>query len=475
LAVPKAAVREVVVQEAAEPRVTPRISADTAVYNELAFDNSVLYRCLQNNLRAYEIYLQSEAVIFDDFFSSFSSQQSPKEEPKAWTGVWNYEQILEMTTGSVSKVLGDRYAVVDTYPQRARLPAPPFMFVDRVTYLDAEFGQYRPSRMIYEYDIRDDCILLMAKSTISYVLLTESAHAAILLFSYIGIDVLSSGTLRYRILDTEVQFHSDFPILGDTLRGILDFVSYSKNGATTLVKLQCSCFSGDRLVMSMNLTGGFFTAQDLTNTKGVLTGAKQFEQIEHTAPDFGIAAIRRQGPLLLDLDLFFNGDYGPKMYATRDAETAEKLYINPLTRMVDRIIALDFDGGTFGCGQVVAEKHIDSSHWSFLVHFINDPVLPGSLLAEVSNQLQILFALNTGHLDNGDYYLSSLKDLAVKSYFRGQVRPVDSIIRYEQSFRKIIEVDGKASLVSDCNVYWQGIHIVKIQNISVCIERRDSH
>ncbi|MDR3120360.1 MAG: hypothetical protein LBU58_03355, partial [Clostridiales bacterium] len=431
--------------------------------------SALLAESLRNNFRAYMLYAENEAMLLR---AAYAGNRRPAPVP-AKRPIWDLPQIIEMTRGSMANVLGESYRALDGRSVRARMPLPPFLFVSRVTGLNAEFGQLKPSRIEMEYDIGGDCVLLMSKSTVSYVMLTESSHVAILLLAYIGIDLMAQDAQCYRILDTKVYYHNDFPIKGETIRGVLEFVDFKQNGRTTLVNSKYACYSGGDLVLSMDLTGGFFTAQDLDVLKGLVRPARRPQK-----PIPGIAAAvsdhpRNENPLR-DLQGFYDGLYGPNLLPKRGAPKAERYYIVPKARMLDRVVSVEHNGGDYGMGKVTAEMKIDAGFWAFEAHFLNDPVFPASFLAEAANQIQVLFAINAGYVrEDKNYLLSYLKDLPVKSSYRGQIRPVESLIRYEQHFKAIEESEGRLLLISDYEVFWQGVCVARIEDISLIFEEMD--
>ncbi len=70
--------------------------------------------------------------------------------------IWDTPDLLEFAGGSIARVFGPEYAVIDGYARRVRLPMPPYLLVSRVTELDAERGEYKPSTVTTEYDIPHD-------------------------------------------------------------------------------------------------------------------------------------------------------------------------------------------------------------------------------------------------------------------------------------------------------------------------------
>jgi 3-hydroxyacyl-[acyl-carrier protein] dehydratase/trans-2-decenoyl-[acyl-carrier protein] isomerase len=63
-----------------------------------------------------------------------------------------------------------------------------------------------------------------------------------------------------------------------------------------------------------------------------------------------------------------------------------KLPVNNML-MVDRIIRINENGGTFGKGEIIAELDINPKLWFFDCHFIGDPVMPGCLGLDAMWQL----------------------------------------------------------------------------------------
>jgi acyl transferase domain-containing protein/3-hydroxymyristoyl/3-hydroxydecanoyl-(acyl carrier protein) dehydratase len=411
---------------------------------------------LKNNLNAYEKYLENERLLLDWLIRTNTRRV-----------VWDYEQILEITAGSPSKVWGKKYEALDSLAKRARVPLPPFLFFNRVVGIGAEFGQLKPSWIEVETDINDDSILLISKNIITPIILAESSHAAILLLSYIGIDIIYGEGAGYRILNTQEEYYNDLPVRGDTLRSRLEFTDFVKSGSVTLVKSNYSCYKGNKLILTLKLLGGFFTERDLVDANGILS-KKKSELTPQMPP------LPKYKPLVQpvkDLAGLADGKYGPLLFPTRTSTEAERFYINPMIRMLDRIISMDLSGGDYGLGMIIAEKDIDENHWTFKVHFKNDPVFPGTLLAETTCQIQFLFAIYTGYI-KGDrkYFLPSNKRAPIKSTFRGEIKPVASTIRFIQHIKEITETDNEVFLAADCDVYWQGKHVARMEDYCLIIE-----
>ena len=411
-------------------------------------------QALNNNVLAYSTYVDNEMHLLD----WLARRDSGAVRRKSHT-IWDRDQILEITGGSPSKVWGKRYEALDSLTVRARMPMPPFLFVDRVTGIDAEFGKFRPSWLETETDVTDDCILLTSDHMITPTLLAESSHSAILLMSYLGIDLISGGGVGYRILNSQGVYHNDIPMRGETVHSRLEFTDFINSGSMTLVKSKFWCYnSDDKLIVSFDLLGGLFTEQDLAAND---SGSQQMPVMPQFTPL----------PEPYSNDKLYDGSQGPLFYPRRTSLEAEPVFVNPRIQMVDRIIAFDLNGGDYGLGLIVAEKDIDENHWSFKVHFMNDPVFPGTLLSEASSQIQFMYAMRAGYLKRDrKYYLLNNRNVVLKSSFRGEVKPEKSVIRFIQQFRQVTVTGNKVVILSDLDVYWKGKHVSRTENCCLDIE-----
>jgi acyl transferase domain-containing protein/3-hydroxymyristoyl/3-hydroxydecanoyl-(acyl carrier protein) dehydratase len=393
-----------------------------------------------------------------------------RARPGRTPALWDQDQILEMTTGRLSKVLGPSYAAVDDYPVRARLPSPPFLFVTRVTRIDAELGQLRPSSIEMEYDIAADCLFAQG-DTVSSVAFTESAQIGILLMGYLGIDVISSGRLRYRVADTTTTFLDDLPPPGATVRGVFRNTSFSKHGDTTLAHSDYECFHGDRLFLRMAALGGFFTKQDVASSRGL---SRRTPVAARQAPPAGLPFLvpARSAFGKRELEAFYAGDYascfGSPAYRAPARPVPRPL---PAVQMLDRVEKVALVGGDFGLGEIVAEKDLAVDHWAFDAHFKNDPVFPGSLVIEGINQLVTFAMFHLGVVERyRDCILTSLRGVKTRTSFRGQIERVPSRLRYTVHIREL-RADDELLLVADVDVEWQGKIVMRSENYTVAAYR----
>jgi len=100
--------------------------------------------------------------------------------------------------------------------------------------------------------------------------------------------------------------------------------------------------------------------------------------------------------------------------------------------MLDRVLKMDLEGGTYDKGQVIAELDINPDLWFFDCHFKGDPVMPGCLGLDAMWQLVGFWLGWSGGKGRG----RALGVGEVK--FSGQVTPDIKKVRYEIDIKRAI-------------------------------------
>ena len=103
--------------------------------------------------------------------------------------------------------------------------------------------------------------------------------------------------------------------------------------------------------------------------------------------------------------------------------------------MLDRIVSINQDEGTFGKGRVRAELDILPSHWFFQCHFDEDPVMPGSLGVDGLCQLVGFYLGWRGYQGKG-------RALGVgKTRFKKEIIPNSGVLHYQVDIKMIRDGD----------------------------------
>jgi len=380
--------------------------------------------------------------------------------------IWDEAQLVEMTDGSMARVLGPEYARADVHPIRARMPSPPFLFVSRITGLDARRGALRPCAIEMEYDIPDEPWYAL-NGEIPVPILWESTHCMIFLLSYLGVDEQFDYELRYRVTDSTTRFCSDYVFRpGDTFRNDIRIKSFIRSRDKLLVFYEIDTFHGDRLFMRIEGAGGMFSDQDLASSKGYLGPKPKRPAAARPQPFTPLLRCERTAFGAAELQHLKRGRpedcFGP---AYRDETGFARRLCCEEVDMLDRVTRIEPGGGYHGLGLVEGEKDVPGDHWAFAAHFKNDPVLPGTLMMEGCTQLLLFYCHYLGMLAGKDGARTPrpLTDQTTTTTFRGQVERRASTLRYVVHVKEIV-LAPSYRIVADIEVFHEGRNIIFTKN-----------
>lgn len=132
----------------------------------------------------------------------------------------------------------------------------------------------------------------------------------------------------------------------------------------------------------------------------------------------------------------------------------------PPMLMVDRVTALEANGNK---GRIVGERDVNVDDWFFQCHFRDDPVQPGCLGVDGVWQLIGFYCNWRGGLGSG----RALGCGEVE--FFGQIRPHDTLVRYEIDIRRYTELpkSGAAMAIGDARLLVDGEEIYTIKKAKV--------
>jgi len=392
--------------------------------------------------------------------------------------IYDTDALVEFSEGDISRVFGDEYKIIDNYARRVRLPTTDYLFVTRVTLIDAKIHQYTPASMVTEYDIPVDAPFLI-DGQIPLSVAVESGQCDLMLIAYIGIDFQNKSERIYRLLDCQLTFLDDMVFGGETLRYEIHIDSYAKNGSQLLFFFHYDCYVGHKKVLIMRHgCAGFFTDEELANSKGVIANEKDkiqlknakksyFEPlIENTKTQYNYADILKliQG----DIVGCFGTQYDQKGRNPSLKFSSQKFL------MIDRITKIDPHGGHWGLGIIEAQKDLDPSHWYFPCHFKDDQVMAGSLMTEGCAQVAMFFMLWLGmscKVNNARFQAMSGETQTVRC--RGQVIPQINTLTYRL---EVIEMAmlPRPFIKGNIEIILDGKVVVDFKNLSIEIKEQDA-
>lgn len=140
---------------------------------------------------------------------------------------------------------------------------------------------------------------------------------------------------------------------------------------------------------------------------------------------------------------------------------------SPPMLMLDRIAAIDVDGGAHKRGHIVAELDVRPDLWFFQCHFPGDPVMPGCLGLDAMWQLVGFWLGWSGSPGRG-------RALGVGEVrFSGQVTPGAKLVTYEIDIRKAIRTRLVMG-IADGVVRLDGEKIYEATNLRVGLIKADA-
>lgn len=454
-----------------EPASPPAVPAFIPATHPAAFDRQWLQKRFDENMKIHRAFLGVQDTLqrllherilaqYDGGLDIADTSGSGAAAPVSLVHrgrrvIWDEKQILEMTAGKMSNVLGSRYQGIDRYPVRARLPLPPFMLVSRVTDIQGEFGQLKPSLLEMEYDVPADAWYL-SEGRAPFPIMTESSHCGILLLAYLGVDEIFKGQLRFRALNSGTKILSEKMLrAGETCRGVFRITSFAAVQDTTLAFYTYDLFNGEGVqLFTMKGAGGFFREKDLQDAKGYPETSVAKDVAASKADFKPFLTCGKRAFTALDIanlqegrnDLCFG-----EGYARHDDR--EQIYPGHF-RILQRVPYVDVHGGPYGLGLIKGEADIDPSHWVFGAHFKNDPVLPGVFTVEGGIQLLSFYVHYIGLKDKAGpgSYRNTLLGAESKAMFRGEVRREPTTLTYECVVKKITTAP-EITITADIKVF----------------------
>ncbi|MDC8758067.1 beta-ketoacyl synthase N-terminal-like domain-containing protein [Janthinobacterium fluminis] len=416
-------------------------AAPSGVAAQLDGEHPVERACLRNAQTQLR-YLQAEQHFYQRMAAMMEGQWLAVEPLRAAAApvpaprrlVFDEAQLVELTNGSVAKVLGPDYAEADTYPIRTRMPSPPYMFASRVTAMSAQKGKLEPCFIEWECDLPVDAWYVNNGMVPAFVAL-ESSHAMIVAFTYIGCDQLFKGQLRYRAVDSQTTVYGAMPKAGEVLRGRVNIKSFLRVGRNVLIAYEFLCYVGTRLAFKLEANSGFFLPKDIEKSKGVNT-APYLKTDGPAAPFTPPLRCERGAFDDAAIDALLRGDlarcFGPAYHTPHAAPLCA-----PAAKMLHRVLSVTADGGAFGLGEVLGECDIDPAHWVFKAHFMNDPVMPGTFLVEGCEQMVKFYLCYLGLYTQPQLTPHVLSDHHYSAKFRGEVKCEAETLRYRLTCKAI--------------------------------------
>ena len=378
---------------------------------------------------------------------------------------------LEFGRGRVGAVLGPRFAEADSFPTRVRLPDEPLMLVDRITEIDAEPLSMTHGRVVTEHDIHDGAWYLDC-GRIPTCIAVEAGQADLFLSGFLGIDFQTRGRAMYRLLDAKVCFHCGLPGAGEIIRYDIRIDHFFRQSDTWLFKFSFEAtVRGEPLLTMTEGCAGFFSNEELAGGKGIVRTALDLKPMPGKRPTDWSDLVPMQVESYSEhqLDALRAGDLAGIF---GDAFAGLPLN-NPVTlpggrmKLVHRIAHLDPSAGRFGMGMIRGEADIHPDDWFLTCHFVDDRVMPGTLMFECCMHTLRVYLLRMGWIaEQGSVVLEPVPGVVSQLKCRGQVLDSTRLVTYE-IYIKEMGYAPEPYVIADALMYADGKAIVEIANMSL--------
>ena len=381
------------------------------------------------------------------------------------------EGCLAFAVGRISDVLGPDFAEVDAYPTRVRLPDEPLMLVDRILEVEGVPRSMTTGRIVTEHDVREGAWYLDS-GRIPTCVAVESGQADLLLSAYLGIDFETKGLAVYRLLDAVVTFHDELPKVGEVIRYDIAIDGFFRQGDARLFRFRFEATVDGRPLMTMSQgCAGFFTAEALESGKGVVKTALDLREIPGVRPadwaplvPMAVESLDdRQVEALRDGDLV--AAFGPSFEGL--ALDQPTRLPGGLMRLVDRVPLIDPSGGRFGLGLIRGEADIRPDDWYMTCHFVDDQVMPGTLMYECCLHTLRIFLSRMGWIgEEGQVHCQPVPGVSSKLKCRGQVIESTQKVTYEVSLKEV-GFRPEPYVIVDALMFADGKPVVEITDMSL--------
>jgi 3-hydroxymyristoyl/3-hydroxydecanoyl-(acyl carrier protein) dehydratase len=353
------------------------------------------------------------------------------------------EHILEFATGKPSLAFGEPYRVFDSERFIARLPRPPYSFIDRITRIEGPPWKLQAGGVVEAaYDVPADAWYFAAnrQASMPYAVLLEVPLQACGFFAaYMGSALTSTADLCFRNLGGKAVQHRQVTPQTGTLTATVKVTRVSTSAGMIIQNYEFTVRSAGQMVLEGDTYFGFFTRAALAQQVG----------------------IREASPHAL-------GD--------RERESAQQFDYPPghpfpdrQLRMLDRIDLYLPEGGPAGLGFIQGSKEVNPNEWFFAAHFYQDPVWPGSLGLEAFLQLLKVAAVERWGCSASCEFSTIALGKPHRWLYRGQVLPGNKQVSVQAVITAVD--DNEQSLTADGFLSVDGLVIYQMNDFSLRLER----
>ena len=395
----------------------------------------------------------------------------PRADHTVRSPVLDRRACLEFAVGRIDAALGQEYAPVDGYPTRVRLPDEPLMLVDRVLEIEGVARSMEGGRIVTEHLVRPQGWYCDGGRMVPSIAI-EAGQADLLLCGYLGVDFATRGLAVYRLLDATVTFHRALPREGDVMRYDIRIDEFFRQGQTILFRFRLDAsVAGEPFLSMRDGCAGFFTAAELAAGRGIIPHAIDFgsraRRTTERAPDLvpPIATALDESAV----DSLRRGDLAAAFGSPFDRLALEGLLPIAGGRLglLNRVTSVETAGGSSGLGFIRAETDIHPDDWFLVCHFVDDRVMPGTLMYQSCLDALRILMMGMGWVGGGDRVAyEPVQGAAIRLKCRGQVVESTNRVHYEVTVKER-GYHPEPYAIADALVIVEGKPIVELIGISL--------
>src|SRR5207249_2380003 len=131
-------------------------------------------------------------------------------------------------------------------------------------------------------------------------------------------------------------------------------------------------------------------------------------------------------------------------------------------KLFDRVLELDPTGGRFGLGLIRAEADIHGDEWFLTCHFVDDMVMPGTLMYECCAHTLRFFLLRMGWVgERAGVCYEPIPGIASALRCLGPVTPQTKTVIYQVEIKEI-GYRPEPYVIADALMFADGARIVQM-------------
>lgn len=387
---------------------------------------------------------------------------SPPQGP-----VFDRAALETLADGAVAAVFGPEFAPVDAYERHVRMPSGKLLFLSRITGIDLPKAALRDRNaknlegtVWSEIDLNEDDWFIHERHT-PIGLLVELGQTPLITCAWIGADFISQGNRVFHLLGLTLVFHEQgLPAVGEVMAYETRLANYTRQGDLGITAMHYDVFiGGQRRLSGHNLKAGFFTTDELDGATGLLWTPEEDAPAPSLPHDPAPRPSARRSFSAEQVQAWVNGDayacFG-EGFEPAACHNATPRAPGGALALIREVSAFAPEGGPWGRGYLRAEWPLSPDDFWFALHFKNDPVMPGSLMAEAAVQALSFYMAAIGlTVDRDGWRFEPLKGSSMEVLFRGQATPKSKHVTYEVFIKQVL-VDReqpvvRAALLASCD------------------------